>query len=186
MFVGQVFVSASPEHWCRIPELENASYLSLEERKALSLPYTVKSDGRRQYSKCFMYDVNYTAILDSWLQTAPSNESTSLGVEIDDTGGFVEDRDHDEDFAATSVDPTTILRFPRRRPPVPVSDPTWPTSKCRHGWNYDTRDYDSTLVTEVNSTKAAFLHLFFLRFSWLRSSFSHIRTRKLYSNEKAA
>ncbi|KYN04915.1 Organic cation transporter 1 [Cyphomyrmex costatus] len=92
---SQVFVSASPEHWCRIPELENMTDLmSLEERKALSLPYTVKSDGRRVYSKCHMYDVNYTEIIDF--------------------------------------------------------SPDWPIVKCRYGWNYDTRDYDSTLVTELD------------------------------------
>ncbi|KAG5340262.1 OCT1 protein, partial [Acromyrmex heyeri] len=74
---SQVFVSASPEHWCRIPELENMTNLmSLEERKALSLPYTVKSDGRRVYSKCHMYDMNYTEIIDLWLEGANLSNTT--------------------------------------------------------------------------------------------------------------
>ena len=55
-------MSASPEHWCRVPQLENLTELmTLEERKALSLPYIAKPDGKLKYSKCTMYDVNYTA-----------------------------------------------------------------------------------------------------------------------------
>lgn len=125
---SQVFVSASPEHWCRIPELDNMTDLmSLEERKALSLPYTVKSDGRRIYSKCHMYDVNYTEIINSWLEgTNLSNTTDSLSL-------------------------TTSPSFdsPSTRSP-PVSSPDWPVINCRYGWNYDTRDYDSTLVTELD------------------------------------
>lgn len=125
-------MSASPEHWCRIPELENLTDLmTLEERKALSLPYVEKSDGKvKRYEKCKMYDVNYTAIVESWLGNASREEG--------------------EDEA--------------RLPPPPVADPDWPVTKCRHGWIYDNRDYDSTLVTEVNSTFALFfLFLLLLR-----------------------
>ncbi|KAL6437757.1 hypothetical protein ACFW04_004254 [Cataglyphis niger] len=122
---SQVFVSASPEHWCRIPELENLTDLmTLEERKALSLPYTYKSDNRRVYSKCHMYDVNYTEIIDSWLHYT------------DDLQNVTSD---------TSA--TTLFR-PSTSRSLPVSSPDWPITKCRYGWNYDTRDYDSTLVTE--------------------------------------
>ncbi|KAG7213259.1 hypothetical protein KM043_002559 [Ampulex compressa] len=120
---SQVFVSASPEHWCRIPELENLTGLmTLEERKALSLPYNVKPDGRRIYSRCHMYDVNYTAIIESWLQRATLHNATD-GLSHPPTG---------------------------RLPSPPVSSPEWPTSKCQYGWNYDRRDYDSTLVTELD------------------------------------
>lgn len=127
----QVFVSASPEHWCRIPELENLTDLmSLEERKALSLPYTVKPDGRRIYSRCQMYDVNYTEIIDSWLQYANTLHNDT------DTSSII----------------SSSFHLPSRLPSPPVSNPDWPISKCQYGWIYDTKDYDSTLVTEVNST----------------------------------
>ncbi|KAG5331002.1 OCT1 protein, partial [Acromyrmex charruanus] len=127
---SQVFVSASPEHWCRIPELENMTNLmSLEERKALSLPYTVKSDGRRVYSKCHMYDMNYTEIIDLWLEGANLSNTT----------------DSPSLITSPSFDlPSTRLPSP------PVSSSDWPVVKCRYGWNYDTRDYDSTLVTELD------------------------------------
>ncbi|CAL7934703.1 unnamed protein product [Xylocopa violacea] len=122
---SQVFVSASPDHWCRIPELDNLTDLmTLEERKALSLPYVEKSDGKvKKYSKCKMYDVNYTAIVESWLGRA-----------------FLENGTNEED------EPRSRTRLP----PAPVGNPDWPVIACRHGWIYDTRDYDSTLVTELD------------------------------------
>ena len=174
-----MFVSASPEHWCRIPELDNlTNILSLEDRKALSLPYRNKSDGKREYSKCLMYDVNYTAIIENWMNSAYDGTSQGGGIaDVADTGGGLALEDvlradlpldgggggssgpglgfGDESYGST-VNPTSLLRFPRRLPPPPVSDPTWPIVQCRYGWNYDNRDYDSTLVTEVNSTRAAF------------------------------
>ncbi|XP_028045997.1 organic cation transporter 1 isoform X2 [Monomorium pharaonis] len=127
---SQVFVSASPEHWCKVPELENLTDLmSLDERKALSLPYQIKADGKRIYSKCEMYNVNYTEIIDSWLRGADLSNTT------------------DSSLLTTSPSfdsPSTRLSSP------PVSSPDWPVIKCRYGWNYDTRDYDSTLVTELD------------------------------------
>lgn len=131
-----MFVSASPEHWCRIPELDNLTDLmTLEERKALSLPYIEKLDGKvKKYSKCKMYDVNYTAIVESWLEHALLENSTMEEGE----------------------------RRPRTRlPPPPVGNPEWPVTGCRDGWIYDKRDYDSTLVTEVNSTFTLLFHPFF-------------------------
>ncbi|KAK0077315.1 hypothetical protein PV325_004091 [Microctonus aethiopoides] len=122
--------SASPEHWCRIPELDNmTNFMSLEDRKSLSLPYTIKSDGRRQYSKCYMYDVNYTAILQNWLQH--ENHIAFMNGDI---------------TSFTSLTSPQLTRIREFRPPVSSSD--WPTTKCLHGWTYDKRDYDSTLVTE--------------------------------------
>jgi len=32
---------------------------------------------------------------------------------------------------------------------LPVADPNWPTISCIHGYEYDTAQYDATLVTEV-------------------------------------
>lgn len=105
--------------------------MSLEERKALSLPYSVRSDGRRLYSKCHMYDVNYTEIIDSWLEGANLSNTT--------------------DSPSLTTSPS-FDSLSTRLPSPPVSSPDWPTVKCQYGWNYDTKDYDSTLVTEVNST----------------------------------
>lgn len=53
---NQVFMSATPSHWCQIPELAN---LTVEDRKALGVPF----DGKK-YSECTMYhNVDYSQIL---------------------------------------------------------------------------------------------------------------------------
>ncbi|KAL6268585.1 hypothetical protein P5V15_001719 [Pogonomyrmex californicus] len=106
--------------------------MSLEQRKALSLPYSVKSDGKRVYSKCQMYDVNYTQIINSWLEDAYLPNTT--------------------DSSSLTTTSSSFLPSTTRLPMPPVSSPDWPVVGCRYGWNYDTKDYDSTLVTEVNST----------------------------------
>jgi hypothetical protein len=103
---SQVFVSASPEHWCRVPSLDRHP-LAADQQKALAIPYTLRPDGRRQYSRCYMYDVNFTALLHV--------QSQFIG--------------------------------PDRQLPLP--DSGWNITKCLYGWNYDRKDYDSTLVTEV-------------------------------------
>ncbi|XP_023223332.1 carcinine transporter-like [Centruroides sculpturatus] len=57
-----VFLSATPDHWCRVPQLEEA-ISSPETIKNLSLPTEIR-DGQLVYSRCQMYDVNYTALLE--------------------------------------------------------------------------------------------------------------------------
>ncbi|XP_037077485.1 carcinine transporter-like [Pollicipes pollicipes] len=52
---NQVFISGTPDHWCRVPQLAN---LSLPQRRALSLPPGPEGG----YHQCRMYDVNYTAV----------------------------------------------------------------------------------------------------------------------------
>ncbi|XP_067006278.2 carcinine transporter [Anabrus simplex] len=100
---SQVFVSASPEHWCRVPSLEeHPMSMTPEQQRRLAIPYQTL-DGRKQYSKCLMYDVNFTALL--------QNTSKWNGRE---------------------------------------GDPAWNTTPCLYGWNYDNKDYDNTLVTQLN------------------------------------
>ncbi|XP_067132180.1 uncharacterized protein [Centruroides vittatus] len=57
-----VFISAVPDHWCRVPELEEQN-LSLQFIKNVSIPLELK-DGKWKHSKCKMYDVNYTQLIE--------------------------------------------------------------------------------------------------------------------------
>lgn len=108
----QVFVSASPDHWCRVPELDAFS-ISPELQKNLAIPVAQSTNGRPGgFEKCMAYDVNFTALL--------SRAGWSMGP-----GGGPP-------------------------PPLPSPNETWPRAPCGHGWNYDQRDYDSTLVTKFN------------------------------------
>ncbi|XP_071645804.1 organic cation transporter protein-like isoform X2 [Temnothorax longispinosus] len=69
VYFSQIFITLVPEkHWCRVPELEN---LPVEERIALAIP--VGEDG---YSKCTMYDVNYTELLLNGIREADPNWPT--------------------------------------------------------------------------------------------------------------
>ena len=54
---NQVFLSLTPDHWCRIPDLDNLSdktYL-----KHLAIP--VNPDG--SFDSCYQYDVNFTQVI---------------------------------------------------------------------------------------------------------------------------
>ncbi|XP_076765735.1 organic cation transporter protein-like isoform X1 [Xylocopa sonorina] len=56
VYFSQIFITLIPdEYWCWVPELEN---LTVDERRSLAIP--VVGEG---YSRCSMYDVNYTEIL---------------------------------------------------------------------------------------------------------------------------
>nr|XP_034173980.1 organic cation transporter protein-like isoform X1 [Osmia lignaria] len=56
VYFSQIFITLTPEeYWCWVPELED---LTVDERLSLSIP-----NGGKGYSKCIMYDVNYTEIL---------------------------------------------------------------------------------------------------------------------------
>ncbi|CAG0922428.1 unnamed protein product [Notodromas monacha] len=68
-----VFVSASPEHWCRVPGAVLDSNLTLGHRKNLTVPRHLR-DGRLTYESCRMYDINFT---DLFLTTGAWPEDAS-------------------------------------------------------------------------------------------------------------
>ncbi|XP_046395952.1 solute carrier family 22 member 21-like isoform X2 [Ischnura elegans] len=96
VYFGHSFLALTPEHWCKVPELMD---LDMEERKNISIPLEHR-DGGYQYSRCRVYDVNFTEMM--------------TGVNLSE------------------------------------SREDWPTTSCRHGWEYDlTRDY-GTIVSELD------------------------------------
>ncbi|KAK7872852.1 hypothetical protein R5R35_006723 [Gryllus longicercus] len=59
----QVFVSAAPDHWCRVPQLD-ALGLAPELQRPLAIPQARAPDGRPAgFEKCQVYDVNFTELL---------------------------------------------------------------------------------------------------------------------------
>ena len=68
---NQVFLSAEPDHWCRIPELETfqaSGNLDPGLAKKLSIPRVNLGKGREHYvlyKRCTQYDVNFTAVLEA-------------------------------------------------------------------------------------------------------------------------
>ncbi|KAH8392231.1 hypothetical protein KR215_003561 [Drosophila sulfurigaster] len=59
---NQLFMADTPDdYWCRVPQLQ---HLDLEQRKMLAIPKEQDNDDF-VYSKCFMYGVNWTQLLDT-------------------------------------------------------------------------------------------------------------------------
>ncbi|GAB0091927.1 organic cation transporter protein [Sergentomyia squamirostris] len=62
VYFSQIFITLVPdEHWCQVHELQ---HLEIGKRLHLSVPKVKGEDGNFVYSKCEMYDVNYTQILE--------------------------------------------------------------------------------------------------------------------------
>ncbi|CAH0725908.1 unnamed protein product, partial [Brenthis ino] len=57
---NQLFMTDTPDHWCRVPELQNMSQIN---RKMLSIPR--KPDQNTTFEKCLRYSVNWTALLNA-------------------------------------------------------------------------------------------------------------------------
>lgn len=76
--LSYAFVSATPDHWCEIPELESRG-LPSDIVKNLSLPRE-RRDGESVYSQCQMYDVNYTQVAINYLLNNLSTPNTSWPV----------------------------------------------------------------------------------------------------------
>lgn len=57
---SSIFVSATPRHWCRVPEME-----SLEGKYSSALLLRLSIPQRREgdLERCLMYDLNYTALV---------------------------------------------------------------------------------------------------------------------------
>lgn len=65
---NMVFTSATPPHWCKIPELEAAlaagANLTMEKIQELSIPWdysAIENSKAPELSKCHQYDRNYSA-----------------------------------------------------------------------------------------------------------------------------
>ena len=71
VYMGQIYQTLTPEHWCHVPEL---SHLSLEQRRSLSIPAEF-NDGVLTYSKCRVYDVNYSQVSS---QPSPRHNEPSI------------------------------------------------------------------------------------------------------------
>lgn len=84
---SQLFIASTPNHWCRVPELERWSALIPNVVKNLSIPLEYK-EGHLRYSQCQMYARNYSEIVaflhaldpSSINETAQAYEQTDFSV----------------------------------------------------------------------------------------------------------
>ena len=95
---NQVFLSASPDHWCKVTEL-NKYNLPLSQVKNLSIPYNYDKE---EFDKCKQYDVNFTEIYEVngqvWPQTADPHWNVSTCKE-----GWEYDHSEYKDSLVTEV-----------------------------------------------------------------------------------
>lgn len=74
LYFTQFFITLLPaEHWCTVPELERWN-LTDKQKIALSIPPAsseeLLAEGATSFSRCNMYNVNYTDILESGIREA--------------------------------------------------------------------------------------------------------------------
>ncbi|XP_022920051.2 beta-alanine transporter [Onthophagus taurus] len=81
---NQLFMAATPEHWCKVPELKQ---IQSEESRNLSVPLELVN-GVLKYSECKMYDRNYTDI-SLTIQDFDYDNDT---VQIDCKNGWIFDK----------------------------------------------------------------------------------------------
>ena len=61
LILGYVFWAAMPDHWCHVHQLDHLTNWTLEEKKMVSIPLEERA-GDLVYSRCSMYDRNYSQV----------------------------------------------------------------------------------------------------------------------------
>ena len=64
VYYGQIYQTLTPDHWCAVPELD---HLDPADRRNLSIPMEMR-DEKWVYSRCLVYDVNFTGQVINSLQ----------------------------------------------------------------------------------------------------------------------
>lgn len=59
---SQLFIAATPDHFCRIPELDDWFAKFPDQVRAISIPSIALSNGKLKFDRCQMFDRNYTEI----------------------------------------------------------------------------------------------------------------------------
>lgn len=83
---SQLFIAATPKHWCRVPELDPWALDYMHLVKNLSIPLVLKN-GEYQYSECEMYKRNYTEIVRYLEHRAPMDLIFGRVQSIEDPTG---------------------------------------------------------------------------------------------------
>lgn len=102
---SQLFIAATPNHWCRIVELEEYSHDHMELIKQISIPKEWHN-GQERYEECKMYKRNYSEIFtnfDALIRTGGLNESASSLEKIPCQRGWHYDQSLYPSTAVTEV-----------------------------------------------------------------------------------
>lgn len=78
---SQLFIAATPSHWCRVPELEDWNEKYSDYLKHITVPQTVGNNGQVLFDKCRMFSRNYTEINENFLEYATGLRNLSTSEE---------------------------------------------------------------------------------------------------------
>ncbi|XP_055297249.1 carcinine transporter isoform X2 [Sitodiplosis mosellana] len=86
-FMNIILALNVPDHWCHVPGREHTNY-TLEQWKHLTLPRETDVKGLTTFSKCQMYDVNWTTIqswdYENWNSTRHHEKLNVLDCDVRD------------------------------------------------------------------------------------------------------
>lgn len=86
---SQLFIAATPNHWCRTPALDQWLATHPDLVRELSIPSTVQANGQVRYEQCSMFQRNYTEINGRFLEYV----ATGVGGNSSDRAPLVPCRD---------------------------------------------------------------------------------------------
>lgn len=78
---SQLFIASTPDHWCRVPELDQWIADNTDLVRQMSIPTTIHL-GQRRYDRCTMFDRNYTEINKRFLDFAGSEDKGNLSTVV--------------------------------------------------------------------------------------------------------
>lgn len=154
---SNVFTNATPDHWCQPPSSFKNLSISEADLKHLTIPFRIRGDGEKVYSKCTMYDTNstiYDQIVNADVRAyTDSDLSGSFDAYVKSDSIFGGKIDN-EDVGELSEEPrkSDVIRLNdewRRTFDDLVEKGELKTVNCEFGWVYDKTWYDDTLVTQV-------------------------------------
>ena len=115
---NQVFLSATPDHWCNVTELSNSG-LSDRRIKNLAIPRVNMGVGRENFivhEKCLQFDVNFTEVYINNSETWPKDPVNILELQknwkkVPCKHGWIYDRSEYKDTLVTEVRLVFIFDF---------------------------------------------------------------------------
>ena len=153
----QVFLSAEPKHWCSQPQLDLlAPDLELTHRLHLGSPLEREDGESRLYSRCTMYSVNWTNVLNV---SCSVHQASKYSLKLSNELYFILNI-----FVYLKLllltcalinywdEPLNLMFWCTQEnggvwPEHP--DTNWTVTACDQGWTYDRSEFKNTLVTEV-------------------------------------
>ncbi|KAE8752999.1 hypothetical protein FOCC_FOCC000345 [Frankliniella occidentalis] len=141
---NQLFMAASPPHWCHVPELD-ALNISHEWARNLSIPAQDQGGG---FSQCRMYRRNYTRVAAA-VEQALGQAADVLALEAA-LAALVPAAATWRDLVVDDANQSVVM--------VEPADDEGATVPCAHGYAFDYSQYATTVVTE-DRAPARLLHL---------------------------